>query len=70
VKLSKGETLWFIHDERRQMGRENKEVGAMPTYYRQTLFAASHVFQTFSVFEVVYNEHPFAVSPSAMSVMP
>jgi len=28
------------------------------------------VFPTFSVFKIVYHEHPFGFSPSAMSVMP
>ena len=28
------------------------------------------VFPTFGVFKVVYHEHPFAFSPSAISVMP
>ena len=31
---------------------------------------ASLVFPTFSVFKVVHHEHPFAFSPSAISVMP
>jgi len=52
------------------MGRENEEVGAMPTCYRQILCVASLAFPTFSVFKVLYHEHPFAFSPSAMSVMP
>jgi len=52
------------------MGRENKEVAAMPTCYCLTfLCVASLVFPTFSVFKVVYYEHPFAFSPSAISVM-
>jgi len=34
------------------------------------LCVASLVFLTFSVFEVVYHEHPYEFSPSAMSVMP
>jgi len=50
------------------MGRENKEVEAMPTCYFLTF--ASFVFPPFSVFKVLYHEHPFAFSPSAMSVMP
>jgi len=33
------------------------------------LFVASLVFPTFSVFKVVYHEHPFAFSP-AISIMP
>jgi len=36
VKLSKRETLWFIHGECREMGHENKEMGVMPTCYRLT----------------------------------
>jgi len=31
---------------------------------------ASLAFPTFSVFKVVYHEHPFTFCPSAMSVMP
>jgi len=31
---------------------------------------ASLVFLPFSVFKVLYHEHPFAFSPSSMSVMP
>jgi len=31
---------------------------------------ASRVFPTFSIFKVVYHEHPFVFSPSATSVMP
>jgi len=34
------------------------------------LCVASLVFPPFSVFKVVYHEHPFAFSSSAMSVMP
>jgi len=44
----------------------------MPTCYCLTfnlLCGAGLVFTTFSVFKVVYHEHPFAFSP-AMSVMP
>jgi len=41
--------------------------GAMTTCYCLTF---SHVFPTFSVFKVVYHEHPFAFFPSAISVMP
>jgi len=41
--------------------------GAMPTCYYLTF---SHVFPTFSVFKVVHHEHPFAFSPSAISVLP
>jgi len=52
------------------MGRENKEVGAMPTCHCLTLCIASRVFSTFSVFKVVYHEHRFAFSPCAMSGMP
>jgi len=33
-------------------------------------YAYELVFPTFSVFKVVYHEHPFAFSPSAISVMP
>jgi len=36
----------------------------LPNFY-----VASLVFPTFSVFRVVYHEHPFAFSPSAISVM-
>jgi len=36
----------------------------------QLFCVASFVFPTFSVFKVVYHEHPFAFSTSAMSVMP
>jgi len=50
------------------MGRETKEVGAMPTCYCLILCVASLVFSTFSVYKVVYHEHPFAFSP--ISVMP
>jgi len=39
----------------------------MPTCYCLTF---SHVFLTFSAFKVVYHEHPFAFSPSAISVLP
>jgi len=35
----------------------------------QLLRVASLVFPPFSLFKVVYHEHPFAFSPSAMSVM-
>jgi len=35
-----------------------------------TLCVVSLVFPTFSVFKVVYHEHPFALSLSAISVMP
>jgi len=41
--------------------------GAIPTCYCLTF---SRVFPTFSVFKVVYHEHPFAFSPSAISVLP
>ena len=51
------------------MGRENKDVGTMPTCYCLTLCVASLVFPTFSVFKVVYHEHPFAFSSSAMSAV-
>jgi len=52
------------------MGRENKEVEVMPTcYIAQLLCVVSLVFPPFSVFKVLYHEHPFAFSP-AMSVMP
>jgi len=54
--------------ECREMGPENKEVEAMPICYLLTF--ASLVFPLFSVFKVLYHEHPFAFSPSAMSVMP
>jgi len=44
--------------------------GAMPTCYCLILCVASRVFPTFSIFQVMYHEHPFAYSPSATSVMP
>ena len=40
------------------MGRENKEMEAMPTCYCLTF--ASLVFPASSVFKVVYHDHPFA----------
>jgi len=40
VKLSKGLTSWFIDGECREMGRENKEVGAMPTCYCLTFICS------------------------------
>jgi len=49
------------------MGRENKEMEAMPTCYCLTF--ASLVFPPLSVFKVLYHEHAFAFSP-AMPVMP
>jgi len=60
--------LQFTDGECREIWRENKEVRAMPTYQR--LCVASLVFPTFSVFKVVFHEHPFAFFPSAISVMP
>jgi len=51
------------------MGRENKEMAEIPTGFCLTLCVASLLFPTFSVFKIVYHEHPFAFSPSAMSVM-
>jgi len=52
------------------MGRENKEVEAMPTLLLPNFCVASLVILTFSVFKVLYHEHPFAFSLSAVSVMP
>jgi len=49
VKLSKGLTLWLIDGECREMGRENKEVGAMPTCYCLT-FVLPAVSSQLSVF--------------------
>jgi len=69
--------LYFIDGECREMGRENKEAGAMQTCYCLTfspfcslLCVATLVFPTFSVFKVVYHEQTFAFSPFAISVMP
>jgi len=47
VKLSKGLTLWFIDGECREMGRENKEVGAMPTCYCLTFMCCQPCLPSF-----------------------
>jgi len=47
-----------------------KKWGRCELALAQLLCVASLVFPTFSVFKVVYHEHPFAFSPSAISVMP
>jgi len=60
--------LQFIDGECRKMGRENKEVGRCQLAIGLT-FKCCFVFPTFNVFKVVYHEHPFAFSPSAISVM-
>jgi len=69
VKHSNGLNLWFIDGECREMGRENKEVGTMPTCYCVTFMCCQPCLPTFSVFKVVYHEHPFAFSPATL-VMP
>ena len=51
------------------MGRENK-VGTMPTCYCLIFMCCQPCLPNFHLFKVVYHEHPFAFSPSAMSVMP
>jgi len=52
------------------MGRKNKQMGTMPICYCLTFMCFSLVFPTFSLVKVVYHEHPFAFSLSAVSVMP
>jgi len=53
-----------------KMGRKNKEVGKMPTCCCLTLICCQPCLPNFQCFKVVYHEHLFAFSPSAMSVMP
>jgi len=50
-------------------GAKIKKWGRCQLVIAQLLCVASHIFPTFSVFKVVYHEHPFAFSPSAMSVI-
>jgi len=52
------------------MGRENKKWWRCQLAIAQLLCVASLVFPPFNVFKVVHHEHPFAFSPSAMSIMP
>jgi len=51
-------------------GVKMKSEGDANLAIAQLLCVASLVFPPFSIFKVVYHEHPFAFSPSAMSVMP
>jgi len=50
-------------------GTKPKKWGRCLLAFVQLLCLASLVFPTFSVFKLVYYEHPFAFSP-AISVMP
>jgi len=52
------------------MGRENKKWRRCQIAIAQLLCVASLVFPPFSFFKVLCHEHPFAFSPSAMSLMP
>jgi len=49
-------------------GAKQKKGGRCQLAIAQRLCVASLVFTAFSVFKVVYHEHPFAFSP-AISVM-
>jgi len=56
----------LIDGECREMGRKNKKWRLWQLAIAQFLCVASLVFPPFSVFKVLYHEHPFAFFPSAM----
>jgi len=52
------------------MGRENKEVEAMPTCYCPTSVCCQPCLPTVQCFQSCVSWSPYCISPSAMSVMP
>jgi len=51
VKLSKGQTLQFIDGECREMGHDNKEVGAIPTCFYLTFMFCQPCLPNFQCFQ-------------------
>jgi len=70
VELSEGKICSLLMVNAEKWGAKIKKWGPCQHAIAQLLWVASLVFPTFSVFKVVYHEHPFAFSPSAISVMP
>jgi len=61
--------LQFIDSECRAMGRNNKEVGAMPTWNWLTFMCCQPCLPNFQCYQNFVSINTFTFSP-AMSVMP
>ena len=68
VKLSKGLTLWFLDGECSEMGRESKQVGAMPICYCLTFVCCQPCLSNFQCFQSFVSWAPFCIFSSCYVV--